>query len=58
MSVKVIVTFFKLVLPVIQPAYADKFAQLADQSQRLQAQSAQKQLIEPQKGLWARVFGK
>ena len=38
--------------------YADKFAQLADQSQRLQAQYAQKQLNEPKKGFWARVFGK
>lgn len=38
-------------------SYADKFAQLADQSQRLQAQSAQKQLSEPQKGFWARLFG-
>lgn len=38
-------------------AYADKFAQLADQSQRLQAQS---QLLmdseEPKKGFWSRLF--
>ena len=40
-------------------AYADKFAQLADQSQRLQAQS---QLLidseEPKKGFWSKLFNK
>lgn len=39
-------------------AYADKFAQLADQSQRLQAQSQlQVDSEEPKKGFWGRLFG-
>ena len=39
-------------------AYADKFAQLADQSQRLQAQSQLQIDSEgPKRGFWSRLFG-
>lgn len=39
--------------------YADKFAQLADQSQRLQAQSQlQIDSEDPKKGFWSRLFNK
>lgn len=40
-------------------AYADKFAQLADQSQRLQAQSQlQIDSEESKKGFWSKLFNK
>jgi len=39
--------------------YADKFAQLADQSQRLQAQSQlQIDSVEPKKGFWSKILSK